>query len=68
MDIVKYMSYGLLIGVPVAVTFCEKIGCPAAVSGPSMRVIIYSVMCKNFATLSTLCTTTAHLESCNFYP
>lgn len=39
MDIVRYMSYGLLIGVPVAVTFCEKIGCPATVSGPSMMVM-----------------------------
>lgn len=38
MDVMRYVSYGLLVGVPLAVVFSEKIGCPAKVSGPSMRV------------------------------
>ncbi len=47
MEIVRYMSYGLLFGIPVAVTFSEKIGCPATISGPSMRVYVLtlSVIC-----------------------
>ena len=45
MDVVKSMCYGLLVGVPVAVTFCDLVGCPAKVSGPSMRVRIkYKLM------------------------